>query len=122
MLLSISKCEILMDGIVSNSAETAYQYKKAKICGAMDKGKRQELIDSAFEAKDIGGRIVSTPDWVKSQEETMHTNLKIKFSHNVQNKRALLETGKATLEEFTGDRKCVCVGGWVWGGGGVAYP
>ena len=107
-LSNMSKCWVPLDGIDFGSAEEAYQYKRAKVCEAKKEADVIALVNDAYRAKDIGKRVLTTPEWDKIQEESMLKILRIKFNNNEAHRQELLATGERELVEFTSDKKWGC--------------
>ena len=104
----MATCKIVIEGEDFKSAEEAFQYQRAKACGAH---REMEMIlksEDGYRAKREGGGVTTTPDWDRSEEKVMLDILRAKFRDNREHREALLATGNKILVDFTHDRKWGC--------------
>ncbi len=94
------------------TAEHLFQALKAR---NLVSRKMIRLASSPGEAKRIGNRIALREDWEDIKRKLMYTVVRLKFQQNKGLKKALLETGNASLVEgnswhdnYWGD--CICRG------------
>ena len=106
---NMAKSEIVYEGIQFNSAETAFQYKKAKLCNKNEEAKLIQRMDDPYMVKRACKNIKETNEWKQKKEKVMRDVLEAKFKQNEELKNKLIKTGNLKLVEGTTDK--------VWGSG-----
>lgn len=96
-LSNFTPCHVTMYGVTYPSVEHAYQASKC-----LNKNDRELFLGiTAGQAKRLGRKVVSRPDFDQVKVEFMLTLLRRKFSDsNPQLKQALIDTGSIELIEF----------------------
>ena len=107
ILSNMSECDLIYDGHLFTSGESAFQYERAKICGA----KREEraiLTAGPYKAKAIGKSIKETKEWDSKKVEIIYDITKEKFKQNGDLRAWLLSTENLRLYEATPSKYWGC--------------
>lgn len=64
-------CEINFYGVCHKSAEHAFQYAKAMLCGTLDVAKTFQTADDALSAKRFGDKIRVSNQWSTTYQAVM---------------------------------------------------
>ena len=99
-LSNLYPCNIVFRGERYLSAEGAWQFTRATVCGHFN--------EKPFKEKKIALNIRNTPEWEDKCEQIMLEILLAKFQQNRFCKETLLKTGDRKLFEGTGDRRWGC--------------
>ena len=89
-------CEVLLDGLLYNSSEHAYQAAKT-----LDTKSREQILRASGpgKAKRLGRGVVLRGDWEDIKIPVMHQIVLVKFAMNPGLRTKLLATGDVHLEE-----------------------
>ena len=107
-LSNLYPCNLIYQGEGFLSAEGAWQYTRATVCGYLREAQLIKQERRPFKVKSIASAIRNTPEWEDKCEEVMQEILLQKFKQNTFCRDFLLETGERKLFEGTGDRKWGC--------------
>ena len=108
-LSNMSRSEIMFEGRKFNSAEKAFQFKKAELCNRQEEAKSILNMDDPYMAKRVCKNMKETNEWKQKKEKVMKEILEAKFKQNEDLKVKIVGTGNLNLIEGTSDR--------VWGSG-----
>ncbi len=84
-----------------DSAEQAYQHKKAEYHNLAEEKRRIWQSTSSRDAMNEGQSIKTTLEWKADKEKFMHEILRAKFQHSAKYRDALLQSGQRPLAEQT---------------------
>ena len=107
-LSNLAPCNITYRGEAFLSAEGAYQYSRALVCGYRREAQLIKLERVAFKIKALTRDFKNTKEWEDTSEQVMREVLIAKFTRNKDCKEFLLATGERNLYEGTGDKKWGC--------------
>ena len=102
-LSNFYKVEIKFNGKGFVSAEHAYQYEKAWVCGDREMMERIYKAETAKEAKRLGGQVTTTDLWERLKDDRMREILDAKFTQNKDIRDMLISTGSVYLIEGSTD-------------------
>ena len=102
-LSNFYKVEIKFNGKGFVSAEHAYQYEKAWVCGDREMMERIYKAKTAKEAKHLGGQVTTTDLWERLKDDRMREILDAKFTQNKDINDMLISTGSVYLIEGSTD-------------------
>ena len=107
VLSNMASCDLIHNGHLFTSSEAAFQYEKARICGA----KREERLiqtSGAYKAKTIGKGIKENKEWESKKVGIIYEITKEKFIQNDDMRAKLLATENLKLYEATPSKYWGC--------------
>ena len=102
-LSNLHKVAVVFEGLDFTSAEQAFVYMKALVCGALAILSSVRTVDDPFCLKFLSHKIVATKEWEEQRDQILYEIIKAKFRQNQQLADALLATQDLTLFEATRD-------------------
>ena len=107
VLSNMAECDLIYGGEVFTSSEAAFQFQKAKICGAKKEAK--DIIKSGpYKAKSIGKTVKENKEWDAKKLDIMYNITMEKFTQNGDMKEKLVATGDLRLYEATPSKYWGC--------------
>ena len=107
-LSNMYPCNLVYRGERFLSAEGAWQFTRATVCGHKREAQLIKLERKPFKVKKIAESIRNTPEWEDQCEEVMLEILYEKFKQDKFCRETLLKTGERKLFEGTGDKRWGC--------------
>ena len=107
-LSNLHPCNLIFRGERFLSAEGAWQFTRATVCGFTREAQLIRHERRPFKVKKIAESIRNTPLWEDQCEEVMLEVLMAKFEQNQFCRETLLKTGDRKLFEGTGDKRWGC--------------
>ena len=107
-LSNLYPCNITYRGEAFLSAEGAFQYTRATICGYHREAQLIKSERNAFKVKSLTRDFRNIKEWEDMSEQVMREVLIAKFKSNRACLNYLVGTGQRSLFEGTGDRKWGC--------------
>ena len=104
---NMAECDLIHGGHLFTSSESAFQYEKAKICGAK-KEEREILKAGSYKAKSIGKSIKENKEWEAKRLDIMYNITLEKFKQNDDMKAKLVATENLRLCEATPSKYWGC--------------
>ena len=107
-LSNMFEVEVMYEGKEFNSAETAFQYKKAEVNGKPELAKKIRNCEDAYKAKRMNRYMKESEEWNGKKDQIMKEIVKAKFSQNKKIQQTLRQSGDMKLCEGTSDKYWGC--------------